>query len=119
MSILLMNLRHVPEDEAREVRELLDEHHIEFYETIPNRWGISAGGIWIKHPEQMDEARAIYQQYQQRRLARAKSEYREARRAGRVATFADVVRERPLQLLLAVGGIGLLLWLMLFPFLRL
>ncbi len=47
MSKLLMNLRHVPEDEADEVRALLDEHAIAYYETKPSRWGISSGGIWI------------------------------------------------------------------------
>ncbi len=119
MSILLMNLRHVPEDEAHEVRELLEQEHIEYYETPPNRWGISAGGIWIKHPEQAEQARELYRQYQELRLQRAQADHREARRAGRAPGLGDVMREKPLQLLLTAAGVGLLLWLLLFPFLSL
>ena len=114
-----MNLRHVPEDEAREVRELLEQHHIEYFETPANRWGISAGGIWIKHREQAEQARELYRDYQQKRLQQARADYREARRAGHTPGVGDVIRERPLQLLLTAAGIGLLLWLLLFPFLRL
>lgn len=119
MSILLMNLRYVPEDEAREVRELLEQHHIEYFETPANRWGISAGGIWIKQREQLEQARKLYREYQQQRLQQARADYREARHAGRAPGVGDMIRERPLQLLLTAAGITLLVWLLIFPFLRL
>ena len=41
MSKLLFRLRNVPDDEADEVRELLTQHSIEFYETGAGNWGIS------------------------------------------------------------------------------
>ena len=47
MAKLLLNLRHVPQDEADEVRELLSTNGIDYYETRPSLWGISAGGIWL------------------------------------------------------------------------
>ena len=47
MATLLLNLRHVPEDEADDVRALLDANGIAWYETQPSRWGISGGGIWL------------------------------------------------------------------------
>ncbi|MDD3518311.1 MAG: DUF6164 family protein, partial [Chromatiales bacterium] len=31
-----MNLRHVPDEEADDVRALLAEHDLDFYETPPN-----------------------------------------------------------------------------------
>ena len=51
MSRLLMNLRHVPDDEADEVRALLKEHGIGFYETQAGRWRISLAGIWVEEPD--------------------------------------------------------------------
>ena len=41
MSKLLLNLRDVPDDEADDVRRFLDSGGIRYYETRPNRWGIS------------------------------------------------------------------------------
>ena len=41
MSKLLFRLRNVPDDEAEEVRQLLEEHGIETYETDAGNWGIS------------------------------------------------------------------------------
>ena len=59
MSQLLLNLRHVPEDEADEVRALLERNAIAWYETEPNRWGISAGAIWVREDDQFERARAL------------------------------------------------------------
>jgi len=50
MTTLLLNLRRVPDDEADEVRALLERHDIPFYETTPSLWGVSAGGIWLSRP---------------------------------------------------------------------
>lgn len=119
MSILLLNLRHVPEDEAREVRELLEQHRIEYFETPPSRWGISAGGIWVKRADQAGQARELFQRYQQERLTRVRTEYRQARQAGRVPTLGQTIRANPLGTLAIAAIIGLILWVMLSPFLRL
>lgn len=43
----LMNLRHVPDDEADEIRALFEDHEIRYYETPPSKWGISMGGFWV------------------------------------------------------------------------
>jgi hypothetical protein len=39
MTTLLLNLRRVPDDEADEVRALLEQHQILFYETAPTCGG--------------------------------------------------------------------------------
>lgn len=70
MPHLLFNLRYVPEDEAEEVRELLQRHGIAFYETPPNRWGISAGGIWLPDGEDPARAHALLDGYQHERAQR-------------------------------------------------
>lgn len=114
MAKLLLNLRHVPDDEAREVRALLEEHAIEYYETPPSRWGISMGGIWLRHDDQQPRARALLDEYQAGRAARARAEYAERKRAGQVETIAGVLRRRPGEVLAyaaaAAGIIALMMW---------
>lgn len=116
MAKLLMNLRDVPDDEADDVRALLDRRGIEYYETAPSFWGISAGGIWITQAAQVDEAKAHLAGYQAER-ARLAREQREADRlAGRLEGPWDAFRQRPLQVLAAVIGILLMIALTLLPF---
>ena len=57
----LMNLRHVPDDEADEIRELFETHNVSYYETPPSRWGISMGGFWVHDNEEAQRARELLQ----------------------------------------------------------
>ena len=57
MTTLLLNLRQVPDDEAEEVRALLNEHRIAFYETTPSLWGISPGVSGSPIPKSASEPR--------------------------------------------------------------
>lgn len=74
MATLLVNLRNVPNDEVEEVRQVLTAHHIDFYETPAGRWGISAGGIWVRDDNQVEEARRLMADYQEQRRTRAQTE---------------------------------------------
>lgn len=117
MAILLMNLRNVPEDEAAEVRALLEEHGIDFYETRPDRWGLSAGGIWLRAEGQAPRARALLDGYQQQRLERARADYQARRLRGETDTlYARLMRE-PLRALLYLGLVALVLYLAMTPLL--
>ena len=58
MAKLFLNLRNVPGDEADDVRDLLRANAIDFYETQPSPWGISAGGLWIEDVDQLTRAKA-------------------------------------------------------------
>lgn len=115
MSKLLLNLRHVLDDEIDDVRSMLETHRIEFYETAPSRWGISHGGIWITHDRDLAEAKRLMADYQRERQARVRAENETARRDGSAESFLDVVRARPLQVLLTVAAIALLLGLVALP----
>jgi hypothetical protein len=95
MSKLLLNLRNVPDDEAAEVRALLDQHRIAYYETAPSPWGISSGGIWISQPEQLQQAKALMSEYQAQRGSRMRAEREAALREGRGETFGSLLRARP------------------------
>jgi hypothetical protein len=119
MPDLLLNLRNVPEDEADEVRALLDEHEIEFYETPPSLWGVSAGAIWTRRDEDAREAKRLLAEYQVRRQAEARREYEAAEREGLTKTVWTTFREEPLRMIAVLMGIAFLLALMTLPFLLL
>lgn len=119
MSKLLLNLRHVPDDEADDVRAMLEEHGIAYYETPPGMWGISAGGIFVKEDAAIVEAKRQMADYQEQRRTRARAEYAAARRAGTAETFWTVLRAEPGRVALTVLAIIFLLGLVALPVLLL
>ncbi|MFA6232538.1 MAG: DUF6164 family protein [Rhodanobacter sp.] len=119
MSKLLLNLRNVPDDEADDVRAMLDAQRIAFYETRPSIWGVSAGGIWVTENEAYPDARRAMDDYQQLRATRARAEYAAAKRAGTAETFLTMLRAEPVRVAMSVLGILFALALVTIPFLLL
>ena len=119
MAKLLLNLRNVPDDEADEVRAMLDAHRIAFYETPPSGWGLFAGGIFVTRDADIVEAKRLMADYQQQRSARVRAEYAAAKRDGTAETFRTVLREEPLRVLLTFLAIVFLLGLVALPVLLL
>ena len=119
MAKLLLNLRDVPDDEADDVRALLDAHGIEWYETRPSPWGVSYGGIWVVDAERHGEAKSHLDEYQARRALAARESRETDRREGRLESPWSALRRRPLQALAALAGILLMLALVLLPYLML
>lgn len=119
MATLLLNLRGVPDDEADEIRALLEERKIPFYETAPSRWGVSAGGIWIRDRADAEAAERVLAEYQRKRRARARVEYHAARRSGAGRTIGSAVREDPLRAIAVLLGIVFAVALLALPFLLL
>jgi hypothetical protein len=118
MAKLLLRMRLVPDDEAADVRAMLDAARIPWYETEPSRWGVSHGGIWIRDDEDAPRARALMAEYQAARRERARAEREAALRDGTAETFADIVRREPLRVAFAILGIlGALALLAVVPFL--
>ncbi|AKC88460.1 DUF6164 family protein [Pseudoxanthomonas suwonensis] len=91
MAKLIFPLRNVPEDEADEVRQLLAAHGLDWYETRPGPWGISAGALWLKEESAYPEARRLLDDYQRQRREQVHEEEREHGRE----TFLDLLRRRP------------------------
>lgn len=119
MSKLLLNLRHVPDDEAADVRELLDRHAIAWYETDPGNWWISAGGIWVKHDQDFARAKEAMASYQAERATAARAAQARDVAEGRVETFADRLRADPAGIAVRILGMLLILALMALPVLLL
>jgi hypothetical protein len=115
MSRLLLNLRNVPDDEADDVRAMLDNLQIAFYETRPSIWGISAGGIWVTEDAAYAEARHAMDNYQQQRRDRARAAHAEAKRAGTAETFLTMLRADPVRVVVSVLGILFVLVMVALP----
>ena len=116
MAKLLLNLRHVPDDEADDVRGFLDRHRIAHYETPPGPFGITAGGIWIGQDDDVPRAKQLMAGYQSARQARVRAEHARAQEEGTADTFADLARRQPLQVALRIVAIVLLLALLAVPY---
>ncbi|EKF73534.1 hypothetical protein A11A3_13390 [Alcanivorax hongdengensis A-11-3] len=119
MTTLLLNLRQVPDDEAEDVRHLLEQHQIPFYETTPSLWGISSGGIWLNNPEDRERARALMEDYQQQRARQQREAFEQARRDGTAPTLWQRLRHQPLRALGVLIAVLVLLLVTLAPFLAL
>ncbi|MEO6066137.1 MAG: DUF6164 family protein, partial [Lysobacterales bacterium] len=108
MSKLLFNLRNVPDDEADEVRALLEQSSIRTYETRPSPFGVSSGAIWLKDLEQHETAKYLIDAYQVERAQRARGESEIARREGRIPSLVAAARAQPwatLLLLVAIAAV--------------
>jgi len=116
---LLLNLRGVPDDEADEIRALLEAREIAYFETPPSRWGVSAGAIWIRRRDDVARAERLIAEYQTRRLAAARAQYHAARQQGRARTLWASVREDPLLAIAVLLGITFVIGILALPFILL
>lgn len=97
MSRLLLHLRNVPDDEADAIRTLLDDADLAWYETRASLWGVSPGGLWLKHADDLPRARELLATFQTERAARARAERAAALAEGRADTFLTMLRDHPLR----------------------
>jgi len=111
MAKLLFNLRHVPDDEADDVRALLEEKGIDFYETTPGNWGISLPALWLRDEQQYEDAKTLLADYQQERTRRMREEYQEQCQRGEARTLLDSLRHQPGRFLFYTGLSAAILYL--------
>ena len=97
MSKILFRLNGVSDDEADEVRELLANKDIDFFETSPGNWGVSMPAIWLRDASQYKQARALLDVYQKERGIRVRAEYARLKIEGKHTTFAEAVRQHPVR----------------------
>ncbi len=117
MAILLFRLNGVPDDEADEVRRLLSEHHIDYYETHAGRWGISVAAIWLRDETQLKAAHHLIEEYQHRRSTSARAHYEHLRREGRLESVVERLLAHPLRAAAYLVAILVILYLSIAPFL--
>lgn len=119
MARLLFKLAQVPDDEAAEIRALLDEHHIRYYETDAGFFRVGLDAIWLADNTQEQEARALIADYQQARSALQQQNYARLVEAGQVPSVWQHFCAQPVRFLLLVCAILFVAGLTLLPFLML
>ncbi|MGR9046523.1 MAG: DUF6164 family protein [Gammaproteobacteria bacterium] len=110
MPKLLFSLRGVPEDEAEDVRELLTQHAIDYYETPPGNWGISMPALWLYHDDQFELARDLLTDYQRKRALTQRALYQQLKKEGKAPTFFSNTRKKPGRFILYAIGVALILY---------
>ena len=116
MAVLLFSLSGVPDDEADEVRALLDSHHIEFYETGRGILGFSTPAIWLPDEARLEQARRLIADYQMERSRSQREAYAQRQQAGEQPTIIHAMLSSPFRFVLYVAAILIVLYFSIRPF---
>lgn len=108
---ILFRLSGVPDDEADDVRMLLTDNAIDFYETSAGNWGVSMPAIWLRDAGDYARARSLLDEYQAERTIRMRAEYERLKREGKQKTLIDAVMEKPLLFLVSLLVAALVVYL--------
>jgi len=111
MARLLFRLRNVPEDEAQDIRALLESNDISFFETSAGNWGISLPAIWTNESDKFDYARQLIDEYQVERTVRLRKEYQLSKARGEAKTLRNSFSENPIKFIAFSALIVLVLYL--------
>ncbi|HHI92829.1 MAG TPA: hypothetical protein ENK04_04830 [Gammaproteobacteria bacterium] len=119
MAVRLFPLRGVPDDEANDIRTLLTDNAIEFYETSAGNWGISMPAIWLRDNSQLQHAKALIEDYQAKRTVQQREIYKQLKHEGKHRTFWVLLQEEPLKITVYIGIVLVILYFSIKPFLTL
>jgi len=115
MATLLFKLRNVPDDEAEEIRDVLQNNNIDFYETNAGSWGISLPAIWLHSNEQFEQGKRLIAEYQQQRSKQAQSAHAEQCKHGTQRTILTLMMESPIKWFAYILAILFVLYLTTIP----
>jgi hypothetical protein len=119
MAILLFKLTQVPEDETQEIRQLLAENDIHFYETDAGFWRVGLDAIWLADGQQEEQARLLIADYQQARTASQRENYAQLCARGAAPSLLQKVVQQPFRCAGILLAVLFVLGLTLVPFLLL
>ena len=97
MALLLFSLRGVPEDESKDVCDLLTSHNIDFYETSAGNWGMSMPALWVRNEVDVEKAREIISTYQEQRAINSRDNYKKLKQNGLQQTFLKAFIAQPVR----------------------
>lgn len=117
MARLLFRLSNVPEEEAEEVRALLDARGFDTYETRAGFWGLGVAAIWLHDETQYEAAREVLDAYQEGLAERVRQEHADLTERGEAPTLWTRLRHHPVRMLLVATAVAVVLALTLLPFL--
>lgn len=116
MAKLIFKLRNVPEDEAQDIRQLLFDNEIKFYETHAGNWGIGMAGIWVSDNEQYIQAMVLIEEYQKQRSDKFHKEYADLKDSGLAPTLLSNIFISPFRFLVYIFSIVVILYISIIPF---
>lgn len=108
MSILFFRLAGVPADEAEDVRNLLIDNAVDFYETNAGNWGVSLPAIWLYCWEDFELAKPLLDAYQHQRSIEQRSLYLQAKRDGEIPGFWQHNLRQPLRFFAYCAALALI-----------
>lgn len=117
MARLLFRLGNVPDEEAEEVRALLEARGFDTYETRAGFWGLGVAAIWLHDETQFEAARKVLDAYQAGLAERMRRERDDLAERGEAPTLWTRLRHHPVRMLLVAAAVAVILALTLLPFL--
>ncbi|MCK5831022.1 MAG: hypothetical protein KAH20_12055 [Methylococcales bacterium] len=105
MSKLLFSLRGVPDDEASEIKELLDINELDFYETSAGNWGVSMPALWLVNNDDYGKAQSLLNEYHQKRAVLQRQIYDQLKKEGKNKGIKDVFLQKPFRFMIYIGGV--------------
>lgn len=116
MTILLFKLQNVPDDEAADIRELLSQQDIYFYETHAGFWRLGVDALWLPDETNVERARELIRAYQLERTTNQQKVYAELVEQGKAPTLWQNFLLSPLRFVLLILAAFFVLTLTLAPF---
>lgn len=116
MATLLFKLNQVPEDEAEDIRQLLDEGGFDVYETSAGFFGLGVAAIWLRNHSDVSRARALIDNYQQQRAETMQADYQARVANGEEAGFWQQSLQHPFRSLGVLAVVALILAVIMLPF---
>lgn len=116
MAKILLRLRMAPDDEAQDVRDLLDKHSIPWFETTAGRFGVSFPAIWLRDDDDFDRAKTLLDQYQEQRRINARAQFDQQVQEGRAETFLSRLLSHPLQIVFILAAVVIIAYFSIVPF---
>jgi len=118
MAKLIFKLNSVSCDESDDVKNLLTENKIEFYESPAGNWAISMHALWLNDEAQYAQAKQLIDEYQIKRSERIRLETQQKIDQGEHETFIQRIFDKPVQFFIALAIIILILYFSIMPFLE-
>lgn len=109
---MVFALKHVPDDEADDIRALLTENEIDFYETSAGRWQISLAAIWVRNDEDFVRARTLINADQQQR----QQQYQPAQRGNLLVGILSHIWRNPIESIFVIIALAFVVGLSVLPF---
>ncbi len=119
MAILLFKLTQVPFDEANDIRQLLTDNQIQYYETDSGFFRVGLDAIWLQHKEEFEQAKKLIDDYQVQRSQQQREAYIQQKEQGEALNLWQKFLTQPIRFIATVIAVLFILILTLSPFLLL